>query len=115
MVRDFKCGDLPKPVATTAVLYQEGEAVGWDPRTLPPPEGFMLLAGGTIPAGFISLELRPQAWWPTRGHLWDWIWFGIHESLAILFWFVMGRWLDTVRIPGQAEHHSGVKPNRIPG
>jgi hypothetical protein len=90
----------PFSVPTTEVISQEDEtAVGWDVRSCwdcTDPR-FTLLLSGTLPVGIISSYLRPQANWPMRQKLWDPIWFLIHESLAIPFWFLLGMWLDAGR------------------
>jgi len=61
----------------------------------PLPPDFKLLVFATPPAGWIALALRPDASIQTCWHLWDPAWFAIHESVALLFWFLVGAWQDS--------------------
>jgi hypothetical protein len=90
---------FPVPTTTEANSQEDGTAVGWDVRSCwdcTDPR-FTLLASGTLPAGIISVSLRPGAGWQMRQKLWDPIWFLIHESLAIPFLFLLGMWIDAGR------------------
>jgi hypothetical protein len=80
------------------ISFQDDSSVGWEPRPPPPPPPkFALLITGTLPAGVVSMSLRPEAWYITRHKLWDPVWLLIHEAVAIPFWFLMGLWIDTGR------------------
>jgi len=76
------------------VLFQDGDAVRWDPRPLPPPPRFALLMAGTLPAAAVSMSVRPEAWYVTRRRLYDPVWLLIHECVAIPFWFLIGFEID---------------------
>ena len=76
-------------------LFQDGDTVRWDPPTLPPPPRFALLMTGTLPAAAVSMSVRPEAWYITRGKLWDPVWLLIHEAVAIPFWFLIGLTIDS--------------------
>ena len=71
---------------------------GFDLATYyPPPGPFLLLASGSITAGIFSSWIRPEAPRQIRHKLWDPIWFGIHEAIALPLWFIFG-WA----MPGKA-------------
>jgi hypothetical protein len=84
-------------IIAPAMLLQDDSGVGWDPIYTPPPPEFMLLATGSMPAGMVSMSLRPKAWRVTRHKLWDPVWFLLHESLAVPFWFLIGWRIDLGR------------------
>ncbi|MCU1234098.1 MAG: hypothetical protein JWP63_2065, partial [Candidatus Solibacter sp.] len=50
-----------------------------------------------MPAGLISISLRPQSAIITDGKRWDPLWFALHEVLAFACWFLLGRWADVGR------------------
>lgn len=81
------------PVLTSVALLQEG--IPWEPLYVPPPPKFVLLASGTLPAGFVSTTVRPETWKQRR--IWDPLWLLIHEAIAIPLWFVLGMLIDTGR------------------
>ena len=72
-------------------------AVGWNRGRVfdVQPWEFTFLASGTAPAGLISHAARPDADVQNCYHLWDPVWFSIHESVALLFWFLVGTWQDS--------------------
>jgi hypothetical protein len=76
-------------------LVQEEGPVEWAPIYMPPPPKFQLILMGTAPAGMLSSTLRPKAGRMNRRTSWDPVWFAIHESTAIGFWFLLGWWIDS--------------------
>src|SRR5437870_2589702 len=82
---------LPQTIATVA-YPQENAAVTWDPPNPRTPE-FVLLLSGTLPAGIIATNLRPEVGW----HSWDPIWLAIHETIAIALWLLIGALVDAGR------------------
>jgi hypothetical protein len=84
-------------IIAPAMLLQEDGGVAWDPIYVPPPPEFMLLASGSLPAGMVSMSLRPKAWWATRQRIWDPVWFLLHEALAVPLWFLIGWRIDLGR------------------
>lgn len=86
-----------RPVVHTESSTQQG-AVGWV-VDVPPPEDFRSVLFGTLPAGLISWEARPRAYIQYCDQLWDPVWFSIHEGVALLFWFLLGGWLDSPGAP----------------
>lgn len=75
--------------------FWSSQPVAWD--TGPTSPEFILLATGTAPAAAASLPLRPDARIQRPGHLWDPVWFAIHETFAIPFWFSIGYRIDAAR------------------
>src|SRR6185312_13605868 len=61
------------------VVLTQDDGVPWDPRPMPPPPKFELLLTGTLPAGAVSISMRPECWWITRQKHWDPWWLLIHE------------------------------------
>jgi hypothetical protein len=45
----------------TLILVQESGSVEWDPRTMGPPGSFSAIISGNLPAGLVSVFLRPEA------------------------------------------------------
>jgi hypothetical protein len=88
------------PVVRTETPPSEG-AERWDPRTLwdGRPRDLDFLLVGTIPAGLISYAARPEAGLQNCSRWWDPVWFSIYESIALLFWFLLGGWLDRPGAP----------------
>jgi hypothetical protein len=81
------------PAAALRMAAQDG--VEWKPIHLPPPPEFNLILTGTMPAGMVSMALRPDAWRVYRHTVWDPVWFAIHEAIAIVFWFLIGARIDS--------------------
>jgi hypothetical protein len=88
------------PVVRNVAFAQEG-AVPWSPVYVcfAHSPDFDFLVTGTLPAGLISFAVRPEARWHNCARLWDPLWFSIHESIALLFWFLLGGWLDSPGAP----------------
>ena len=83
------------------MLYAQETVERWDFRPIcsAPPPDLTLLATGTLPAGLISLAVRPEANWRNCDRLWDPAWFAIHETTSLLFWFLVGWWSDSPGAP----------------
>ena len=80
-------------VAPGLFLQEEG-SITFKPEFLSPPEEFLLLTSGTLPAMFVSGTMRPEALILTPTKAWDKVWFLIHEAASFLIWFVVGVTLD---------------------
>ena len=89
-----KAHSFPSPVAPV-LFFQEDGSITFEPKFMSPPEEFLLLTSGTLPATFVSGTLRPEAHILTPTKPWDRIWFLIHEAVSFLIWFVIGVSLDT--------------------
>ena len=88
-------GSAPSPRATLSVLsLQEESSERWDPPARSSPE-FMLLASAALPAGILSVYLRPDSGTQRPGRFWDPTWLLIHEIAAALIWFLIGLWTET--------------------
>lgn len=70
------------------------EGVEFDPRTLPPPGPYMLLATGNPLAGVISSALRPDSGIVTSKHPWDPFWFILLQTISFPCWLLIGRSID---------------------
>ena len=90
-------GNLIRRSPTRVLRVQEGSSIDWDPASVNPSPRFLLLAAGNLPAAFISGGVRPRAHVQTRLHLWDPIWFGIHETMSSAIWFLIGAGIDARR------------------
>ncbi|MGO9093981.1 MAG: hypothetical protein ACLQGV_02050 [Bryobacteraceae bacterium] len=89
------CG--PRYVITQTLPYLlepevEWSFVAWWTET---SLDYRSLALGTLPAGLISFAVRPEAEVPYCDRLLDPVWFSIHESIALFFWFLVGWKLDS--------------------
>jgi hypothetical protein len=85
------------PVVQTQAPAQES-GVGWGPMSdggAEEPWDFIFVLSGTLPAGLISHAARPEASLQDCARLWDPVWFSIHESIALLFWFLVGAWQES--------------------
>jgi hypothetical protein len=86
---------LPNVTQTLPYLLEPGvqwSLVGWWTGT---SLDYRSLALGTLPAGLISFAVRPEAEVPYCRRLLDPVWFSIHESITLLFWFLVGWKLDS--------------------
>jgi hypothetical protein len=90
-----------RPQGNALAAYAQSESIGWSPSRLScyrePDPRFALILTGTLPAGIVSVSVRPEAGWQTRHRLWDPIWFVLHEAVAIPLWFLIGTWIDSGR------------------
>jgi hypothetical protein len=90
-------GDTASTPALRTVALLQDATVGWDPTYIPTPPKFVFLLSGTLPAGIVSMNVRPEAGWQRPGSLWDPVWLAIHETVAIPLWFLIGMWIDKGR------------------
>jgi hypothetical protein len=73
---------------------QEGSRIDWDPTFVNPSPRFLLLAAGNLPAALISGTVRPRAHIQKPAQLWDPLWFGTHETISSVVWFLIGVGID---------------------
>lgn len=85
---------LAGPTPLTFALFLQENSIEFDPRPSSPPGPFSLIMTGNLPAGVLSGVLRPEAGFIRARQRWDPLWFLIHESLSLSFWYLIGAWID---------------------
>lgn len=87
----------PLPFIQPALFVLEGNSVGFDFQ-LYDFRPYALIITGNLPAGLLSESLMPETR-RARGGLPLARWFLLHETLALAFWFLLGRRLDSGNSP----------------
>jgi hypothetical protein len=84
-----------KAISKSSLIFvQESGTVEWDPRTTGPPGSFSVIMSGNLPAGLVSVFLRPEAGIVGGRRRWDPSWFLLHQAVSLPFWYSLGIWAD---------------------